>query len=512
MPVRIRTSRRRLIASAEPTRIPRWLRSSHGAATCRGSDSIAAKAVEANAWFAPALAALSLGERSMCNWDEDTLTLAVEAGRDCLGEQRDSIAALHLASTTAPFADRQNAALVAGALGLDERIGTLDIGASQRAGTSGLVNAFASAKAGKGPVLLIAAEDRLARAGGAAELRNGAGAAALLVGEGPGAAELIGSEQSAVDFVDHFRSQGDAFDYAWEERWVRDAGYFDIVPRTLQALLKRCDVSASSVDHFVMPCTLRGVLPKVAARVGLPESSVRDPLDAVMGEAGTAHALVLLAHALESAAPGEIVLVAGFGQGCDALLLRTTERVAEGRRSRGVSGHLARRREESQLQPSSSPSTGWWSRTWGMRAEAERPTLLSTLYRNRDLVTALVGGKCRVCGTAQLPRTAVCVNPNCGDFHTQDPYPFAERSRHGADLDRGSPHLYSRPACPLRHRPVRGRRTPHGRLHRRGHRGSRGRDAGAHGVPDQRAGRPAQSQELLLEGGARLRRRGVRTS
>ena len=245
-----------------------------------------AKAVEANAWFAPALAALSRGERSMCNWDEDTLTLAVEAGRDCLGERRDSIAALHLASTTAPFADRQNAALVAGALGLDERIGTLDIGASQRAGTSGLVNAFASAKAGKGPVLLIAAEDRLARAGGAAELRNGAGAAALLVGEGPGAAELIGSEQSAVDFVDHFRSQGDAFDYAWEERWVRDAGYFDIVPRTLQALLKRCDVSASSVDHFVMPCTLRGVLPKVAARVGLPESSVRDPLDAVMGEAG----------------------------------------------------------------------------------------------------------------------------------------------------------------------------------------------------------------------------------
>ena len=384
------------------------------------------KAVEANAWFAPALAALSRGERSMCNWDEDTLTLAVEAGRDCLGEQRNGVAALHLASTTSPFADRQNAALVAGALGLDERIGTMDIGASQRAGTSGLVNAFASAKAGKGPVLLIAAEDRLARAGGAAELRNGAGAAALLVGEGPGVAELVGSEQSAVDFVDHFRSQGDAFDYAWEERWVRDAGYFDIVPRTLQALLKRCDVSAASVDHFVMPCTLRGVLPKVAARVGLPESSVRDPLDAVMGEAGAAHALVLLAHALESAGPGDLILVAGFGQGCDALLLRTTERVAEGRRGRGIGGHLARRREEANYAKFLAFNR-LVEQDLGMRAEAERPTLLSTLYRNRDLVTALVGGKCRVCGTAQLPRTAVCVNPNCGDFHTQDPYPFAER-------------------------------------------------------------------------------------
>ena len=384
------------------------------------------RAVEANSWFSPALRALGEGERSMCNWDEDTLTLAVEAGRDCLGEQREGVSALHLASTTAPFADRQNAALVAAALGLDERIGTMDIGASQRAGTSGLINAFASAETGSGSILMIAAEDRLARAGGAAELRNGAGAAALLVGKGPGAAELVGWEQSAVDFVDHFRSQGEAFDYGWEERWVRDAGYLDIVPRALETLLRRCAVEPGSVDHFAMPCSLRGVLPKVAGRVGLPPGSVRDTLGVVMGEAGAAHALVLLAHTLESAGPGELILVAGFGQGCDALLLRTTARVAEGRRGRGIEDHLARRREETNYGKFLA-FNGLVEQDTGMRAEAERPALLSTLYRNRDLVTALVGGKCRVCGTAQLPRTAVCVNPNCGDFHTQDPYPFAER-------------------------------------------------------------------------------------
>ena len=384
------------------------------------------KAVEANAWFAPALKALAEGERSMCNWDEDTLTLAVEAGRDCLGGQRENVAALHLASTTAPFADRQNAALVAGALGLDEGIATLDIGASQRAGTSGLINAFAAADAGSGPVLLVAAEDRLARAGGAAELRNGAGAAALLVGEGPGGAELAGREQSAVDFVDHFRSRGDAFDYGWEERWVRDAGWLDIVPRTLNALLRRCAVPAQAIDHFVMPCTLRGVPRRVAALVGLPDASLRDILGAVMGEAGAAHPLVLLAHTLESAGPGEFILVAGFGQGCDALLLRTTERVAQGRRGLGIGGHLARRREETHYGKFLAFNRLLEQDT-GMRAEVERPTLLSTLYRNRHLVTALAGGKCRVCGTAQLPRSAVCVNPNCGEFHTQDPYPFAER-------------------------------------------------------------------------------------
>ena len=40
--------------------------------------------VEANKWANPALAAMAKGERSMGNWDEDSVTLAVEAARDCL--------------------------------------------------------------------------------------------------------------------------------------------------------------------------------------------------------------------------------------------------------------------------------------------------------------------------------------------------------------------------------------------------------------------------------------------
>jgi len=38
----------------------------------------------ANSWFAPGLRGLAKGERAMANWDEDTVTMAVEAARDCL--------------------------------------------------------------------------------------------------------------------------------------------------------------------------------------------------------------------------------------------------------------------------------------------------------------------------------------------------------------------------------------------------------------------------------------------
>src|SRR3546814_947899 len=39
---------------------------------------------EANKWFAPGLRGLARGERAIANWDEDVVTMAVEAARDCL--------------------------------------------------------------------------------------------------------------------------------------------------------------------------------------------------------------------------------------------------------------------------------------------------------------------------------------------------------------------------------------------------------------------------------------------
>ena len=34
----------------------------------------------AHAWYAPGLRGLGKGERSMCNWDEDALTMALHLG------------------------------------------------------------------------------------------------------------------------------------------------------------------------------------------------------------------------------------------------------------------------------------------------------------------------------------------------------------------------------------------------------------------------------------------------
>ena len=125
-----------------------------------------ATVVAANQWANPGLAALAKGERSMANWDEDSVTLAVEAARDCLnGVDRNTISNISLASTTLPFADRQNAGIVATALTLPAGIGAMDITGSQRAGTSALIGALTSANTDASEHLCIAADKRQARPG-----------------------------------------------------------------------------------------------------------------------------------------------------------------------------------------------------------------------------------------------------------------------------------------------------------------------------------------------------------
>ena len=274
---------------------------------------------ESNAWFNPGLKSLGVGERAIASWDEDAVTMAVEAARDALGKvARDSVRGLYLASTSLPFLDRQNAGIVSEALRLGSELRTLDIGGSQRAGTSSLVTAFQTVAGGGGPLLVVGSEKRRTRAASPLELTTGDGAAALLVAEGDGAARLLGHASETVDFVDHYRGQGQSFDYVWEERWVRDEGYLKIVPVTVGRALAAAGIEAGAVDHFCFPAAARRVAETLARTIGIREARIRDNLQGTCGETGTAHPLLMLVHALEDAAPGDTILVLGSGQGCDA--------------------------------------------------------------------------------------------------------------------------------------------------------------------------------------------------
>jgi hydroxymethylglutaryl-CoA synthase len=383
---------------------------------------------EANQWFNPLLASMARGERAMANWDEDAVTMAVEACRGCLPPgERASCTAIYLASTTLPFADRQNAGIVAAALQMPAAVTTMDVCGSQRAATTALLSALRAAAAVRpGERILVAASDkRKALVASSQEMQFGDGAAAVAVGRDGVIAELIGAHAESVEFVDHFRPSDAEYDYGWEERWVRDEGYTRILGSAAKHCLETAGIAGERIGHMILPSVFPSLPAAIAKRLGIPAASVRDTLASVCGDTGVGHPLLMLGHALETAKPDDVILLLGFGSGCDALLLRVTPEIGKRRPPPSVSASLGASMSESHYTKLLAFSDGV-ALDKGMRAENTDKIALSSLYRNRKMIFGFVGGKCTRCGTAQYPKSAVCANPACNAEDSQQDFSYAD--------------------------------------------------------------------------------------
>ncbi|MFH1090728.1 MAG: OB-fold domain-containing protein [Pseudomonadota bacterium] len=386
-----------------------------------------ASIAKANAWINPGLMAYSKSERTMCSADEDSVTMAVEAARNSLNKQVQGTAqALYFASTTFPFADRQNSTIVAEALGLQEEIDTLDVSQSQRAGTSGLIAAFKALGDGRsGQIIYVSADCRHAKTASVQELLFGDGAAALTLGGDKMLARFLGSSSVSRDFIDHFRADGAKFDHYFEERWIRDEGYSKIVPKAVQNLASKTGLKGSEVDHFIMPCIIRRVREDLVKQLGIKPEALRDDLSAGCGETGTAHPLLMLAHTLEEAGPGQKILVVGFGQGADALLFETTDQISSFSPRHSLKSQLAAGCVESNYQKYLA-FKDMTEIEWGLRAEDIPKIRPSAAWRDHRNFNSLVGGRCRECSTVQFPSAHICVNPDCRARDSQDEYRLAD--------------------------------------------------------------------------------------
>ncbi|MDR6861117.1 OB-fold domain-containing protein [Variovorax guangxiensis] len=401
---------------------------------------------EANAWYAPQFASRK-GTRSMANWDEDSITMAVAAARDCLGtaEDRSHVRGVILASGTLPFTERLNAGVVAGALTLADDVEAIDVGGSQRAALSAVSQAVARVQSAGGNVLVLAAEERKTRAGSQSELEYGDAAAALLIGKENVLAEFLGAGTLSVDFVDHFRASGEDVDYHWEERWVRDEGIAKLAPDAIAAALRQAEVKPEQVDHFIFPSSFAKMDAQIAKTCGIRVEAVVDALLDRVGDSGLPHGLLILAHVLERAQPGELMVVAQFGSGAQALVFRVTDAIRSFRPTRGVSQWLARGVEERNYTKFLA-FKGQLQLERGMRGEQDKKTALSTAWRHRTALLGLVGGKCEVSGSVHFPPSRLSYDQGKPLQDTQQPYKLADRS--GRILSWSAEYLSYHPAPP----------------------------------------------------------------
>ncbi len=386
------------------------------------------KIFSAMGWFNAANYAYAKGEKTVGNHDEDSLTMSVAAGMDCLKVvDKNSVGALYLASTTMPYQERQNASIVAMALDLNSNTRTTDITGTTRAGTTALLNAFDAIDAGDAVNAMVCMGDcRQGKAGSIQEHLYGDGAAAFVVGKENVLASFEGSYSVTDDFVDRRRAAWEDFDHAWEERWIREEGYARNLIEAVSGLLRKYSLEIDVFSKVVFTCPYERVHLSIAKKMGVNAEKVQGNMFGVMGDTGAAYAPMMLVAALEEASPGDLILVAGYGSGCDAMFFKVTEDIEKVKMPASFKERLASK-EELDNYEKYLVFRNMLPLEIGIRGEEVPITAFSALWRDRKTVLSLYGTKCRRCGTPHFPRQRVCVNPECGAMDEMEDYCFANR-------------------------------------------------------------------------------------
>ena len=345
------------------------------------------------------------GEKAIANWDEDSITMAVEAGMDCLkGIERQSVDALYFASTTPPFKEKQSASIVTAALDLREDIVAADFGNSLRAGTAALKCALDAVKAGSAKqVLVIATDARIPAPNSAFEPLFGDGAAAFLIGADGVAAEIEASYYLTSEFIDIWRLEYDKLPRTWEERFLIDEGYEPHIRKALSALFKANNVTGKDFAKAAFYAPNARSHGAVAKAMGL---NAQDPLFDSVGNTGAAFALMTLVGALEEANAGDKLLLGTYGDGADAHIISVGDGIAKLRDRRGIKKHLESKvmlenygkyvKFRDLMQLEITPMT--------------RPrTSLPAMWRDRNWQYRCHGHQCKACGKTQFPPQKRCM-------------------------------------------------------------------------------------------------------
>jgi hydroxymethylglutaryl-CoA synthase len=342
------------------------------------------------------------GEKAVAGFDEDSVTMAVEAIVDCMrGVDPKTVDGLFLASTTYPYNEKQSSAIISTVVDLRREIKAADFGGSLRAGAIAMGSAMDAIKAGSAKRVMVAAADtRLGAPAGLMEQAYGDGAAALLLGD----QDVIASVEASYSICDEFsgvwRADTDTFVRSWEDRMVLDIGYSAILPEAINGVMNRCGLKAGDFAKAVYytPLDVRAHI-RLARTLGFDPAQVQDPMFMTMGHTGTALAMMMLVAALEEAKAGDRILFASYGNGADAFVLQVTDTIEKVRDRRGIKAHL-----ESKMTLANYERYLRWRGLLALEP-AQRPeiapTSISALRRDRKEVLGLYGVRCRKCGTLQ---------------------------------------------------------------------------------------------------------------
>lgn len=355
------------------------------------------------AWGGIGMLGMSVpGEKAIASYDEDSITMAVEAVLDCIGDtDPKTIDGLFIASTTHPYSEKQSSAFISTVADFRHEIRVADFSGSLRAGTIAMLSALDAINAGSIERTIVAAADtRLGAPSGLMEQSYGDGAAAFLLGDKDVIAEIEAVYSTCDEFSGVWRSSTDTFVRSWEDRMVLETGYTPILSEAMTGVMNKCNLKPGDFAKAVYyaPLDVRAHN-RIAKTLGFDPAQVQDAMFMTVGNTGTALAMMMLVAALEEAKAGDRILFASYGNGADAFVLKVTADIEKVRNRRGIKAHM-----ESKKMLTNYETYLRWRGLIPLEA-AQRPELtptsISALRRDRKEILGLYGVRCRKCGSPQ---------------------------------------------------------------------------------------------------------------
>lgn len=358
----------------------------------------------AQEWGTPSLG----GERAIANYDEDSLTLAVNASVDALGgRDPQQLAGVFFASTTSPYREKQAAVTVATVLDAKSEIRTIDFTDTLRAGTSALFTALDLVQTGQ-QLLVCSGDSRVGEPDTQQEQNYGDAGAAILVGTENVLAEVIDTYTISQEFLGTWRTEEQDYLRSFPGGFENKFGYNRFVAAAVRGVLDKCNLRAQDITNAAIAGPSQRAMQGALRGLGLDvKSQVQDTFWNTIGDSGTAQPLVLLAAVLERSKAGDLILVAGYGDGGDAAIFRVTDAIADYQLVRSVYSQVEVKRTMS--------SYGKYARFRKLMKKdysTEDQSTPVVLLRDKNEILPLHGGKCPSCHTVQFPIHRICVE--CG--------------------------------------------------------------------------------------------------
>lgn len=276
---------------------------------------------------------LGLVKKSLASWDEDSVTMGVEAAQMALEHSQipaTQVGALYIGSESPAYAVNPSSTIVADILGIGNEYMAVDLQFACKAATAGLqMMAAQIATNGVRYGLVIGADKSQAKKGDALEWSAGAAGAALLIGKEKLLAEVVATASFSSDTPDFWRRESQTHP-SHGGRFTGEMAYFRHVEEATGRVLEKSKLSPSDFTRavFHMP---NGKFPEmVAKKLGFSQDQIQDGLTVKeLGNPYSASSLMGLVAVLEKSKPNDLVLMTSYGSGAgsDSFVFRVTEKI-----------------------------------------------------------------------------------------------------------------------------------------------------------------------------------------